>query len=284
MTPYDMRLCVLGEGPLWHPEREQLFWFDVHGHRLLSRDGPQELSWQFDASVSAAGWVDHDTLLVASDTQLVRFDIASGRSEPVTELEADLPETRSNDGRADPFGGFWIGTMGKRAEPGQGAVYRYYRGELRQLFDRLTIPNAIAFHPGGRMASFADTPARVIRRVELGPEGWPTAEPKDWIDLRAAGQNPDGAVFDAKGHLWVALWGAGRVARFGPDGARVDELTLPVPQPSCPAFGGDGLDQLFVTSAREDLDKDALLAAPDSGAVFTTRPGVAGLPEHQVIL
>lgn len=284
MTPYDGRLCALGEGPMWHPERKQLFWFDIHGHRLLSRDGEEERSWGFDEPVSAAGWIDHDNLLVASSSGLLRFDLVSGRSETVAPLEADRPETRSNDGRADPHGGFWIGTMGKTAELGLGAIHRFYRGEMRTLFPAITISNAIAFHPDGETACFADTATRIIRRVRLDSDGWPKGDSTPWIDLRATGENPDGAVFNAEGHLWVALWGSGCVARFSPEGARVEDLKLPVPQPSCPAFGGEGLDRLFVTSAREDMDDDALAAAPQSGAVFTAPVDVAGIPEHKVLL
>ena len=115
-TVYDDRPCELGEGPLWHPLRRELFWFDILGKRMLARKGDATREWRFDRHASAAGWVDETTLLIATETDLSRFDIATGRLEPIAPLEADMPATRSNDGRADPFGGFWIGTMGKRAE------------------------------------------------------------------------------------------------------------------------------------------------------------------------
>ncbi|HSF92689.1 MAG TPA: SMP-30/gluconolactonase/LRE family protein, partial [Paracoccaceae bacterium] len=132
---FDPRLCTLGEGPLWHPERNQLFWFDILGKRLLSRDETGPLTWQFDEHVSAAGWVDRDTLLIASETALFRFTLSSGVREDIVALEADNPQTRSNDGRADPWGGFWIGTMGNSAQPDAGAIYRFYKGGVTKLFD-----------------------------------------------------------------------------------------------------------------------------------------------------
>ena len=138
-TLFDARTCALGEGPLWHPERGQLFWFDILGKTLLSRQGDKTLSWRFDECVSAAGWIDRDTLLVASETALWRFDLNGAERSLVVPLEADQPLTRSNDGRADPWGGFWIGTMGFNAERGAGAIYRYYKGALRQLFAEITI-------------------------------------------------------------------------------------------------------------------------------------------------
>ena len=130
---FDDRPCALGEGPLWHPERKQLFWFDIVGKSLMAQAPDAQISWQFSEHVSAAGWVDRDTLLMASETGLWRFDLANGQKELIVPLEADNPVTRSNDGRADPWGGYWIGTMGKNAEKGAGAIYRFWKGELRQL-------------------------------------------------------------------------------------------------------------------------------------------------------
>lgn len=283
MTPsiFDGRTLTLGEGPLWHPERAELFWFDIPAGRLLSREG----EWTFGAPASAAAWVDRETLLVARKGALLRLDLATGATEPVASLGADDPRLRSNDGRADPWGGFWIGTMGEGKEPGIGAIHRYFRGELRRVFAPVTIPNAIAFAPGGGWMTFADTPRRLVWRQRLAEaDGWPVGDPEVFLDLRAEGLNPDGAVFDAEGALWIAFWGAGRVERRGSDGARLDALALPVSQPSCPAFGGENLRTLFATTAREDLDANALAAEPAAGAVFAAPAPVRGLPEPRAIL
>jgi sugar lactone lactonase YvrE len=119
---FDTRACQLGEGPLWHPVREQLFWFDITGRRLLTRKGDSAQEWHFAEMVSAAGWCGPDELFIASETGLFRFDLDSGNRTLLCALEADNTATRSNDGRADPQGGFWIGTMGKTEGPGAGAI------------------------------------------------------------------------------------------------------------------------------------------------------------------
>ncbi len=121
----------MGEGPLWHPVRKQLFWFDIVGKRLLTREDGKPMAWDFDEMVSAAGWIDSDRLLIASETKLFAFNLADGSHVDVVPLEADLPHKRCNDGRADPWGGFWIGTMAKGEPEPVGAFYRYYKGELR---------------------------------------------------------------------------------------------------------------------------------------------------------
>ena len=278
---FDNRPCALGEGALWHPLRGQLFWFDILGRRLLTRsdDGPQE--WHFPEMVSAAGWVGRDALLIASETRLFRFDLATGRDTTLAALEADVPGNRSNDGRADPQGGFWIGTMGKGAEPGAGSIWRYYKGALRRLFANITISNAISFPPDGRTAQFADTATGRVMRVALDAEGWPKGRPQVFLDLTVEGLNPDGAVVDAAGLTWLAEWGAGCVSAYAPDGSRVRSVAFDAPHTSCPALGGD---TLYCTTALQGMDDAARAACPLAGMTFMV-PGVApGQTEHQVIL
>jgi sugar lactone lactonase YvrE len=277
MEVFSDTVCSLGEGPLWHPERGALFWFDILGNRLLSK-GETEQVWEFDEHVSAAGWVDHDTLLIASETGLWRFDIPSGDQEFVAGLEIENPATRSNDGRADPQGGFWIGTMGKAHEARAGAIYRYYRGEVRRLFGDITIPNSICFSPDGRTAYYTDTVSRRIHRVALDDAGWPTGTTEIFVDLRAEALSPDGSVVDATGNLWNAQWGASRVACYSPEGTFLRAVAVPASQSSCPAFGGPDLRTLFVTTAAVGRD-DA-----QGGMTFSEDIGVTGQREHQVIL
>lgn len=281
---HDERACRLGEGPLWHPLRQQLFWFDILDNRLLTREAGRPRDWVFPGHVSAAGWIDENRLLVASETALHLFDIEAGEAEILVPLEADEPRTRSNDGRADPQGGFWIGTMGKRAEPGLGAIWRYHRGELRRLFASVTIPNAIAFSPDGGHAQFADTVTGQVMRVRLGREGWPEGEPEVHLDLRGEGLNPDGAAIDAEGNLWLAEWGAFRVSCYAPDGRRLRTVAVPAEQTTCPAFGGADLATLYCTSARQGLGAEDLAQYPRSGMTFAVEGTGRGQAEHRVIL
>lgn len=281
---FDPRACQLGEGPLWHPGRGQLFWFDILGNRLLTREGDAMRDWRFPGNVSAAGWTGRDSLLVASETGLHHLDLATGRTEDLAPLEADDPRTRSNDGRADPMGGFWIGTMGKAAEPGLGAIYRFCRGELRRLFAAITIPNAIAFSPDGGHATFADTTAKKVLKVRLGPDGWPLGAPETFLDLGPEGLNPDGAVFDAEGNFWLAEWGAARVSCYAPSGERLRSVGFPAQHTSCPAFGGGDLTTLFCTSAHQGVRKADRARFPLTGQTFAAPGAAKGQPEHRVIL
>ena len=279
MTVFDPTPCKLGEGPLWHPTLNRLFWFDILSKQFYMAHEDEVTVWDFPGHVSAAGWIDQNSLLIASESALEVFDIATGRSDRIVALEADNPKTRSNDGRADPWGGFWIGTMAKDHEKHAGAIYRYFRGELRQLLPNISISNAICFAPDGCFAYFADTFCQSIQRWQLREaDGWPVGEPEQFIDLRPENLNPDGAVVDAVGNIWNAQWGAHRVAVYDPEGNFLDQVTFPASQISCPAFGGADLSTLFVTSAAVGVRE------PLAGQTFFQATEALGQAEHQVIL
>ncbi|GLC62183.1 hypothetical protein PLESTB_001849400 [Pleodorina starrii] len=236
--------------------------------------------WDFADPVSAAGIVDADRIIVASSRALSLVDLRDGAAQILVPLEADNLVTRSNDGRADPQGGFWIGTMGLNAEPGAGSIWRFHRGELRRLFPDITITNAICFSPEGDLAHFADTDRSTIWQVRLDRDGWPAGDPQVFIDLNAKGLNPDGAVIDAQGGLWSAQWGAGRVARYDRQGRFDRAIDLPAPHVSCPAFGGADLTTLFATTARQGLDDPR----DTDGCTYAVPAGFTGQREHRVIL
>lgn len=275
---FDERSCGLGEGPLWHALRQELFWFDINARKLHTK----AQTWDFDLSVSAAGWIDEQTLLVASEIGLHEFDITSGTlNAPLVKIEAENAITRSNDGRTDPWGGFWIGTMGFNAEPQAGAIYRFYRGELRVIAPDITIPNAICFAPDASFANFTDTVTKQLMRVTLDPNtGWPNAAPDIWRDLTEENVNPDGAVIDARGTLWVALWGSSCVNGYAADGTLLASHKVGGRHTTCPAFGGAELGDLYVTSATEGIQGET----GDNGKTFILQGVGKGQKEHQVIL
>lgn len=277
---YDETQCNLGEGPLWHPLRQQLFWFDINTHRLHTRHQETTQTWQFDEHVSAAGWVDETRIVIASETALSLFDLTTGTQDKLCAVEADNPATRSNDCRTDPQGGFWFGTMGKNKETKAGAIWRYYRGELRQLYPDITVSNAICFAPSGDLAYFTDTPTGKVWSQRLDRDGWPKSAPECFLDLPADRYRPDGAVVDAAGDLWIAHYGHAKVVRFGADGQDKESFALPAKYTTCPAFGGPDLATLYVTTARQNLSEPTSA----DGQTFQLTVTARGQAEHQVIL
>lgn len=280
------KACTLGEGPLWHPLRQRLFWFDIPAGRLFScnAEGGQQRSWLFGEPASAAGWIDKNTLLVATASGLQKLDLLLGSWETLVPLEADNALTRANDGRTAPDGSFWIGTMGKNLETGAGAYYRYSKGKLKKILHPVSIPNSTCFSPDGKFAYLSDTAQRVIWRWALANDGTPVGKKHVHIDLRKIKANPDGSVCDAEGYLWNAQWGGWRIVRYDPEGREDRVIYLPVSQPTCPAFGGADLQRLFITTAREGLSDTALAKQPLAGRVLVIDLDTRGQREHQVIL
>ena len=282
VSVFDDRVCNLGEGPLWHPERKEFFWFDINGHKLLA-DGGRE--WQFDGFVSAAGWVDGKQMLVAGERALTLFDVETGVGQHVCSLDAEDDRTRSNDGRADPYGGFWIGTMPKAERLPIGNIFRYYRGEVRVLYPGITISNSICFSPDGLWAYWTDTGKGPIWKQRLDEkDGWPVGEPEVFCDPVAEGWRPDGSVVDAAGNLWNAQYGGARVAGYAPDGSFIEAIDIPARSTTCPAFGGEGLMRMFVTTATQNMDAEALAEFETNGQTFVVDGVGPGQAEHRVLL
>ncbi len=278
--------CHLGEGPTYAAATDTAWWFDIVERRLFEArlDTGRITIHSLDVMGSALGRIDaHRQLLVADDGLYIR-DTADGRMTLYRPLEADNVATRSNDARVHPSGTFWIGTMGRHAERGLGAIYALHRGELSRLYDHITIPNAICFSPDGTIGYFADTGKNTLFRVDLDAStGLPHGEPAALV-TRQGGGGIDGAVVDADGLIWNARWGGGCIDVYSPQGEHLRTLRVPARQSSCPAFVGRDFSHLLVTSAWQGMAEDAKRADPDHGRTFVLDVGARGRAEPDVKL
>jgi sugar lactone lactonase YvrE len=276
--------CELGEGVFWHPLQERLFWFDILNKTLFSATagGIMVDRFTFDATVSAAGVIDADNLAIASAAGIFRLQLSTDHRELLVPLEPNSTTTRSNDGRVDPAGGFWIGTMGLK-DPGKvaaGSLYQVRAGTVTKLLGDIHVPNATCFSPDGRTAYFTDGVTRIVRKVAIDRDtGLPVGE---WEDFFVADppNEPDGAVVDSEGYFWNAKWNGGCVVRHAPDGTVDRVVKVPVSRPTCPALGGSDLKTLYITSAREGLTHEQLEQEPLAGSIFAIRVDVPGQPEN----
>ncbi len=273
--------CELGEGPFWHPLLGRLFWFDILNRTMLSAgaDGHVVDRIVFKDTVSAAAVIDRDSLAVAQSGTLLRYDFATDTSAPIIDVEADVPGNRTNDSRMDRTGGFWIGTMSRKAEAGAGGVYQYRAGQLTKVIDKIRIPNSICFSPDGRTAYFTDS-GKMIVRCALDPEtGLPVGPWEDFYTMEGLG-GADGSVVDSEGFIWNARWGGSAVIRISPDGKLDQVIEVPgVTRVSCPAFGGKDMKTLFLTTAREGMTPEEEQRQPHAGSVFAIEVDVPGLTE-----
>lgn len=278
--------CELGEGPSYDPLSDTLYWFDiVNGLLLEKRPGEDRTTTtQLGQMASAQASIDGERQLILTETGLHVRNRTTGGMALHTAVEATNAATRSNDARVHPCGALWFGTMGKHAETGAGRIYWFFRGELRELYAGISIPNSIAFSLDGTVAYYADTAVGRIMCVACDAStGLPEGEPKVFAESKGSGSF-DGSVVDADGTLWNARWGEGRLAVYTPGGELVRSVPLPVSQPSCPAFLGKNADRLAVTSAWIELGDDARRAEPDAGMTFLVDLPVKGRLEPHVLI
>lgn len=269
--------AVLGEGPVWSPERQLLLFLDIKGRRMMrydlttgegqARPLAERVSWIIRRR--EGGW------LAGAESGFADLDLDALTLRPFGHPEPDRPRNRFNDAKADAWGRLWAGTMDDREQEVSGALYRL--GADRRwirLDDGYRVPNGPTFSLDGRSAWHADSARRQVWRYALDAEGAVTGR-RPWLTFDPEWGYPDGMATDAEGCVWIACWGGSAVMRFDPDGRRISAVTLSAVQPTSLAFAGDALERLFVTSAaigRED--------EPGAGDLFEVEAGVSGAPVH----
>ncbi len=284
---FDNTVCELGEGPTYDIALDTAWWFDIAGKRLLAHDFGKGETVVHDLPVmgSMLGVVDERTQLIATEDGLYLRDAATNALTLHHPLEADNAATRSNDGRVHPSGAIWIGTMGKKHEAGAGAIYWFFKGELRTLYPNISIPNSICFSPDAATAYFTDTTAGLLMTVAVDPAtGLPRGEPSVLVDWRPHKGSLDGSVVDADGTIWNACWGGHCLNVISPQGEFLRSVPMPTRQPSCPAFIGRDLNRLLITSAWQGMSDDQRAGDGDAGKTFVLDIAATGKPEPRVIL
>jgi sugar lactone lactonase YvrE len=281
--------CALGESPFWHPEQGALWWCDIPGralHRWHAATA-EHRRWELPTEPGCIAPLRGGALLVAQRDGIVRFDPATGTSQPLAAAPYDRRHERFNDGRADAQGRLWVATIYEPRDAAAAALYRFDQGRLERIAGDITVGNGIAWGPDGRTLYFADTKAHRIDAFDFdGASGTLSrrrsfarfAEREAGQSIEAYGGRPDGAAVDAEGAYWVAMFEGQRLLRLGAGGELLDEIELPVRCPTMPCFGGSDLKTLFITTARDKRGADELAAQALAGCVLMLRVNVPGLP------
>lgn len=269
----------LAEGPVYDHRTNSLLWVDILPGKVYRQNLADSASEEFSFD-AAVGCVVPDTagrLIVALPDGPAVFDPSNGKLTPLCSIEADIATNRFNDGKCDPRGRLWLGTMNYDARPNAGALYCVEKGSVSKKLDRLTISNGLAWNPDRRKFYFIDSPTGAITQYDYDPESGAIRNPQTVVVITDELGIPDGMCIDENGHLWVAIWGGSCVLNIDPiSGAIVDRVQLPVPQVTSCAFGGLGFKTLFITTASTGLSEEELDEFPLSGCLFKIIPGVAG--------
>lgn len=278
----------LGECPLWCDRTGALFWTDIEG-RTVSRwtEADQVVrTWALPDRVgSFALCTQPDHLLLGLAGGIALFNLDTGAMSPVVALDMPAPEVRVNDGRCDAQGRFVFGLFNGARD--NASICPFYRVTAKLEIEQLPLPlvcvaNSIAFSPSGTLMYFTDSWSREIQCVGYHADGR-IGMPRSFARVPEWQGFPDGSAVDSEGNLWSAQWDGGSVVRYDPGGAETMRIPLPASRPTCPAFGGRGLDRLFVTTARIGLDDAALRAQPTAGGIFALPASWRGLPERRFV-
>lgn len=277
--------CFLGEGPLWIARLGCFFWVDIekgnlHRYHLATeqleiRHFPHRLAVVLEGQIGK--------LILGLDRKLVRYDWETEVIEELCEVESDLTLNRFNDGKVDPKGRIWIGTLSTLFTEGAGSLYRIGPDlQPKVQLTNLTISNGMAWTADQRTFYFIDTPTKKIQEFAFDPKTGAIEFRRIAVEIPEGLGFPDGMSIDREGMLWVAHYAGSGVYCWNPStGQLLDKIELPVPHVTSCCFGGENLDLMLITTAQENLTADDLKKYPQSGDVFLVKVEVGGWETFQ---
>ncbi|HZS04605.1 MAG TPA: SMP-30/gluconolactonase/LRE family protein [Blastocatellia bacterium] len=280
--------ALLGEGPVWDWRSQRLFWVDIEGFAVhiwspALREHGVIHTGQYVGSLAVR---KSGGLIVALKSGFAALDPETGEITPVADAESYLPGNRFNDGKCDPAGRFWAGTMALDEKNGKGKGTLYCLDAdltVQRKVPGVTISNGLAWTSDERTMYYIDSPTQKVIAYDYDKATGDISNPRTAVDVPAKEMGyPDGMTIDGEGMLWVAHWDGGRVCRWNPQtGEELAEIKVPASRPTSCVFGGENFDTLYITSARTRLGEEKLAAQPLAGSVFKCRPGVRGLPMNE---
>jgi xylono-1,5-lactonase len=291
MSTQTVTRCVLperarlGEGPLWSGREQALYWVDILGqqvHRYAPASNVYR-HWRFDDYVGAVAERERGGLIMTLRAGFAFFDPASGVLEHLENPEPGLAQNRFNDGKVDPLGRFWAGTMDYHGEKPTGSLYRFDPDlSCTRIESGYAVSNGPVWSIDGRTMYHNDTALRRVYAYDFDLESGAVANRRLFLEFQTGDGFPDGMTVDAQGGLWIAHYGAGKVTRFLADGTVDRVVRVPTTNVTSCAFGGYELRTLFITTALEGLSVEQRENEPLAGALFACEPaGVSGLPAER---
>jgi sugar lactone lactonase YvrE len=276
---------TLGEGVLWDPEGERVWWTDVQERRLFRYDPERRALERFELPerLGSFGFVEGcDDIVAAFESGFAFYHPETARLDWVARPDHGAVNIRFNDGRVDRQGRFWAGSIVEGTGEPTAKLYCLRGVKSEVCLTGIAISNSICFSPDGKHLYFADTPQRTILRYDLDAASGAISNRQVFAQT-PHGAFPDGSNVDSHGHVWNAHWGAGRVVRYAPDGSAIGTVNVPTRQPTCIAFGGKNLDLLFVSSARQNLSEAVLASEPHAGDLFVYKVDTKGLADSRFV-
>ena len=278
--------CFLGEGPVWGAAHNCIYWVDIipadiHRYSLTTK---QHETFNVGKMVGAIVLRKGGGLLAALQNGFAYVDFDNKTVTPITDPEAHLPGNRFNDGKCDPAGRFWAGTMPLNEKDPVGNVYMLDTDlSITHKIAGVTISNGLAWTADNATFYYIDTPTRVVVAFDYDITMGSIANKRVVVDVHNEVGYPDGMTIDKNGMLWIAFFGGWQVAQFNPHtGEKLQSIALPAANITCCTFGGPDLTDLYVTSATKELTAEDKLKQPDAGCLFVIKNmEVGGVAPHE---
>ncbi len=271
----------LGEGAIWNYKTGELYWINITGKILniytpRTGNNKEMFTGQMIGTVVPA---ESGMVLVALQNGIYELDPVTGTKRLIVDPEEDIPTNRFNDGKCDPVGRFWAGTLSLNNEKGVAALYRLDTDStIHKMIENVSISNGIVWSHDFKKMYYIDTPTQKIMAYDYDNSTGEISNPKVAVDVPAEIGSPDGMTIDADGNLWVALWGGSAVGCWNPEtGELLQKIEVPAKNVTSCAFGDDDLGTLYITTARQATTDEELAKFPNAGSVFKTVPGVKGV-------
>jgi sugar lactone lactonase YvrE len=271
----------LGEGALWDEQTGRLYWVDILNHALhvYNPAAHEDTSYSVGQMASTVVLSETGGVLLAVENGFARFDLESGKLTILVDPEADIPSNRFNDGKCDPAGRFWAGTMDRSATiPNRGSLYRLDADlSVHTMLTGVSISNGIVWTADMKTMYFNDSTPYTVTAFDYDHAAGVISNPRVVIQIPKAMGMPDGMAIDRDGMLWIAHFFGGAVRRWNPHTAQVMEtITLPTSNVTSCAFGGEQLDELYITTARDSLSEEQLRRETYAGGLFRVKLDTIG--------
>jgi sugar lactone lactonase YvrE len=274
-------MALLGEGAFWNHKTQELYWVDIEAKKLNIYNPALKLNRSIEMP-SLIGTVvpykDNEAIVALLDG-IYKVDLKSEELGLLSDVESNMPENRFNDGKCDPNGNLWVGSMHFEQSRPNASVYRINdKGETRKMIDSVTISNGIVWTKDSKTMYYIDTPKGNIMAYDFDPETSTISNGRVAVKVSEEDGFPDGMAIDEEDMLWVGMWNGDAVARFNPKtGKLISKIAVPAHNVTSCAFGGENLDILYITTSSLDMNEEEQNKYPLAGSIFKANPGVKGV-------
>lgn len=272
----------LGEGSFWNSQTQQLYWVDILSKKLyLYEPNSKDLKeFEMPSRIGTVVPQTDSTAVVALEDGIYIQNTKSGVLSLLSDVEAKLPENRFNDGKCDPNGNLWVGSMHLAETDPAAQLYKVAPdGTTTAMLDQITISNGIVWTKDSKTMYYIDTPTMNIRAFDFNPASSTISNERVVIKVADSLGFPDGMTIDSEDHLWVGMWNGNGVVQFDPiSGEVLSRISVPAHNVTSCTFGGPNLDVLYITTASVDMTDEEKQKFPLAGSVFKVTPGVSGVP------